>query len=220
MVKVGPPQPSPGLMDPIATLALPDTHGLAVIGLALFALVVLTRPSVPQESTSLMVLMLLVLGFEVFPYEGSTGVLDSGVFLSVFGNAALITIAALLVIGRALEVTGALQPLIRFMLKVWAGPRSLALIVTLLVCAFMSAFLSNTLVVLAGVAAFAGTGPGYHATVHLVFDFALDQYGDLVAIIVVWLWWAIVAVLLFLLSLMAIVLTFVTAAFAVGRWLQ
>jgi di/tricarboxylate transporter len=149
MVKVGPPQPSPGLMDTIATLALPDTHGLAVIGLALFALVVLTRPSVPQESTSLMVLMLLVLGFEVFPYEGSAGMVDSGVFLSVFGNAALITIAALLVIGRALEVTGALQPLIRLMLKVWAGPRSLALIVTLLVCAFVSAFLSNTLVVLA-----------------------------------------------------------------------
>ena len=74
--------------------------------------------------------------------------------------------------------------------------------------------------VLAGVAAFAGTGPGYHATVHLVFDFALDQYGDLVAFIVVWLWWAVVAVLLFLLSLMAIVLTFVTAAFAVGRWLH
>jgi hypothetical protein len=70
MVKVGPPPPSPGLMDTIATLALPDTHGLAVIGLALFALVALTRPSVPQESTSLMVLMLLVLGFEVFPYEG------------------------------------------------------------------------------------------------------------------------------------------------------
>jgi di/tricarboxylate transporter len=149
MVKVGPPPPSPGLMDTIATLALPDTHGLAVIGLALFALVALTRRSVPQESTCLMVLMLLVLGFEVFPYEGPAGELQAGVFLSVFGNAALITIAALLVMGRALEVTGALQPLIRLMLKVWAGPRSLALIVTLLVCALVSAFLSNTLVVLA-----------------------------------------------------------------------
>lgn len=149
MVKVGPPLPSPGPMDTIATLALPDTHGLAVIGLALFALVALTRPSVPQESTCLMVLMLLVLGFEVFPYEGPAGLVRTGVFLSTFGNAALITIAALLVIGRALEVTGALQPLIRLLLKVWTGPRSLALVVTLLVCAFVSAFLSNTLVVLA-----------------------------------------------------------------------
>lgn len=74
--------------------------------------------------------------------------------------------------------------------------------------------------VLAGVAAFAGTGPGYHATVDLVLDFALDQYGDLVATLVIWVWWAVVAVLLFLLSLMTIVLTFVTAVFAVGRWLQ
>ena len=136
-------------METIATLALPDTHGLAVIGLALFALVALTRPAVPQESTSLMVLMLLVLGFEMFPYEGPAGAVRSGAFLATFGNAALITIIALLVVGRALEVTGALQPLIRLMLKVWAGPRSLALIVTLLVCTFVSAFLSNTLVVLA-----------------------------------------------------------------------
>ncbi|HUG98784.1 MAG TPA: SLC13 family permease [Gammaproteobacteria bacterium] len=136
-------------MDTIATLALPDTHGLAVIGLALFALVALTRPSVPQESTCLMVLMLLILGFEVFPYEGEAGRVQADAFLSVFGNSALITIAALLVVGRALEVTGALQPLIRFLLKVWTGPKSLALIVTLLVCALVSAFLSNTLVVLA-----------------------------------------------------------------------
>lgn len=136
-------------MDTIATLALPDTHGLAVIGLALFALVALTRPSVPQESTSLMVLMLLVLGFELFPYQGTAGGMGSGAFLSMFGNSALITVIALLVVGRALEVTGALQPLIRLMLKVWTGPRSLALIVTLLAAAFASAFLSNTLVVLA-----------------------------------------------------------------------
>lgn len=136
-------------MDTIATLALPDTHGLAVIGLALFALVALTRPSVPQESTSLMVLMLLVLGFELFPYQGAAGRMGSGAFLSMFGNSALITVIALLVVGRALEVTGALQPLIRLMLKVWTGPRSLALIVTLLAAAFASAFLSNTLVVLA-----------------------------------------------------------------------
>lgn len=136
-------------METIATLALPDTHGLAVIGLALFALVALTRPSVPQESTSLMVLMLLVLGFELFPYEGPAGAMGSGAFLSMFGNSALITIIALLVVGRALEVTGALQPLIRLMLKVWTGPRSLALAVTLLAAALASAFLSNTLVVLA-----------------------------------------------------------------------
>lgn len=136
-------------MDTIATIALPGTHAFAVIGLALFALVVLTRPSVPQESTSLMVLMLLVLGFEIVPYQAPGGPVTSGMFLAMFGNTALITILALLVVGRALEVTGALQPLIRLMLKVWTGPRPLALVVTLVVCALTSAFLSNTLVVLA-----------------------------------------------------------------------
>jgi di/tricarboxylate transporter len=136
-------------MDTITTLALPDTHALAVVGLALFALVALTRPSVPQESTSLMVLLLLVLGFELFPYAGPAGTLNASTFLGVFGNTALITVLALLVVGRALEVTGALQPLIRLMIRVWSGPRSVALVVTLLICAGLSAFLSNTLIVLA-----------------------------------------------------------------------
>ena len=136
-------------METIATLALPDTHGLAVIGLALFALVALTRPGVPQESASLMVLMLLVLGFEIFPYEGPAGAVNAGNFLAVFGNPGLITILGLLVVGRALEVAGAIQPLIRLLLRVWSGPRSLALAVTLLVAMLLSAFLSNTLVVLA-----------------------------------------------------------------------
>jgi di/tricarboxylate transporter len=136
-------------MDTIATLALTDTHGLAVIGLAVFALVALTRPGVPQESTCLMVLMLLVLGFELFPFDGPAGLVRSDALLGVFGNAALITIIALLIIGRALEVTGGLQPLVRLMLKVWAGPRMFALFVTLVVCALVSAFLPNTIVVLA-----------------------------------------------------------------------
>ena len=136
-------------METLANLALPDNHGLAVIGLALFALVALTRPAVPQESASLMVLMLLVLGFEIFPYAGPAGVVDAGSFLAVFGNQGLITILALLVVARALEVTGAMQPLTRLLLRVWQGPRPLALFVTLLVAMLLSAFLSNTLVVLA-----------------------------------------------------------------------
>lgn len=136
-------------METLANLALPDNHGLAVIGLALFALVALTRPAVPQESASLMVLMLLVLGFEIFPYAGPAGTVDAGSFLAVFGHQGLITILALLVVARGLEVTGAMQPLIRLLLRVWQGPRSLALFVTLLVAMLLSAFLSNTLVVLA-----------------------------------------------------------------------
>ena len=136
-------------METLATLALPDTHGLAVIGLALFALVALTRPAVPQESTSLMVLMLLVLGFELFPYAGPAGAVDAGRFLAVFGNPGLLTVLALLVVGRTLEVTGAMQPMTRLLLRSWNGPRSLALAVTLLVAMLLSAFLSNTLVVLA-----------------------------------------------------------------------
>ena len=148
MVPIGAPQHDRDPMEPLATLALPDTHGLAVLGLALFALVLFTRPTVPQESASLLVLLLLVLGFQFFPYSTPDGgAVEPTMFLGGFGNEALITIAALLIIGRALEATGALQPLTTLLGRLWNGPWSLALLVTLLACVLMSAFLSNTLTV-------------------------------------------------------------------------
>ena len=136
-------------MEFTATLSLPDTHALAVLGLAFFGLFAFTRPNIPVESSSVLVVLLLLLGFHFFPYAGPDGVLEPTEFLSGFGNEALITIAALLVVGRALEATGALQPITGLVARAWRGPVSLALALTLLVCAVLSAFLSNTLTVLA-----------------------------------------------------------------------
>ena len=75
-------------------------------------------------------------------------------------------------------------------------------------------------VVLAGMTAFAGTGPTYHATIELVRGFATDQYGAVVASIGAILWWPLVAVLLFLLSLVFMVTLFKTTVFVVAKWLQ
>jgi di/tricarboxylate transporter len=136
-------------MELTATLSLPDTHALAILGLVLFGLFVFTRPNIPVESSSLLVLLLLLVGFHFFPYPDGEEAVDPVVFLTGFGNEALITVAALLVVGRALEVTGAVQPITSLVARAWRGPVSLALPITLLVCAVMSAFLSNTLTVLA-----------------------------------------------------------------------
>lgn len=73
--------------------------------------------------------------------------------------------------------------------------------------------------VLAGLVTFAGTGPGYHATIRWVFYFSQEQYGTFVAALVVWLWWGVVAVLLFLLSLLGIVIAFLLALFLIRTWL-
>lgn len=136
-------------MELTATLSLPDTHGLAVLGLVLFGLFAFTRPNIPVESSSLLVLLLLLVGFHFFPYTGAAGLVDPVDLLAGFGNEALITIVALLVVARALEATGALQPITSLVARAWRGPPRIGLLVTLLVCMALSAFVSNTLTMLA-----------------------------------------------------------------------
>ena len=48
--------------------ALPDPHGIAVLLLVVVALLLFTRDAIPLESSSLVVLVVLTAGFELFPY--------------------------------------------------------------------------------------------------------------------------------------------------------
>jgi NhaP-type Na+/H+ or K+/H+ antiporter len=47
----------------------PDAHGIAVIVLIIAALFLFTRDKLPLESTSLAVIVSLILGFHLFPYQ-------------------------------------------------------------------------------------------------------------------------------------------------------
>ena len=89
----------------------PDAHGAAVLLLTLVALFLFTRDRLPLETSSLTILILLVAGFQIFPYEKNGVTLGAIDFFAGFGNEALVAICALLMVGKALETTGALQPL-------------------------------------------------------------------------------------------------------------
>lgn len=123
--------------------SLPDPHGVAVILLTGLALFLFTKDRIPLETTGLGVLILLVVGFYFFPYDD----IQPADFFSNFGHEALVTICALLIVGRGLETTGALQPLASVMVRYWLDRPRLALIVTLSVGALASAFLNNTPIV-------------------------------------------------------------------------
>ncbi len=56
--------------------ALPNEHALAVLFMTALAQYLFTREKIPLESSSLFVLVALVLGFEVFPFTGTAGVVD------------------------------------------------------------------------------------------------------------------------------------------------
>jgi len=90
----------------------PDAHGMAVLILTVVALFLFTRDNIPLESSSLAILILLVAGFQLVPYtKGGEVVLGPIDFFAGFGNEALVAICVLMMVGKALETTGALQPL-------------------------------------------------------------------------------------------------------------
>ena len=86
----------------------PDVHGVAVLLLTAVALFLFTRDWLPLETSSLAILIVLVAGFQLFPYETGGDPLGPVQFFAGFGNEALITICALMIVGKALETTGAL----------------------------------------------------------------------------------------------------------------
>jgi len=124
-------------------MLLPEPHALAVILLTGMTLILFTRDRIPLETTGLAVVVLLVLGFYLFPY----GDIRPSDFFNSFGHEALITICALLIVSKGLETTGALQPLASIMSGSWQNKPAFALLVTLALAAIASAFLNNTPIV-------------------------------------------------------------------------
>jgi len=125
-----------------------DAHGVAVLALTIVALFLFTRDRIPLESSSLAILIILVAGFELFPYVHDGEVVVKPMdFFAGFGSEALVAISALMMVGKALETTGALQPLALFVGRAWSRSPVLALLATLVAGAILSAFMNNTPIV-------------------------------------------------------------------------
>ena len=127
--------------------SLPGAHGVFVLLLTVVALYLFTRDKLPLEASGLTILVILLVVFQIFPYEADGVRLAPTSFLSGFGHEALITICALMIIGTGLEVTGALQPLAAGLAKAWTAKPRLASLATLVISGVLSAFLNNTPIV-------------------------------------------------------------------------
>lgn len=129
--------------------APPSPHAVFAIVLALLAIFLYTREKLALESSSFLVLSIILVWFELYPIELEGVRIRAGDFFAGFGNEALIAVIALMILARSLEVTNALQPIGRVLAGLW-GPRpKLALLVTMLTAAGLSMFLNNTPVVAA-----------------------------------------------------------------------
>ncbi|MCW8800010.1 MAG: SLC13 family permease [Desulfobacter sp.] len=125
----------------------PNVHAVAVLILAVVALILFTREKIPLESSSFLVLIGLAVGFELFPFQVDGSVLHAVDFFQGFGHEALVAVCALMIAGQGIVRTGALEPVGRVMARLWKVSPSLSLLLTLVVGAFISAFINNVPVV-------------------------------------------------------------------------
>lgn len=145
---------------------LPDMHALLALALTAVALYLFRREDLQLETSCLAVLIILAALFEFFPYEGPLGKLDAVSVFQGFGNEALITICALIMAGEGLSRTGALEPVGRFLGRLWRFSPALAFLFTLVATTAISPFINNVplmivmMPVLIAVSLRAGTGPG------------------------------------------------------------
>jgi di/tricarboxylate transporter len=128
-------------------LALPNSHALAVMILIIVALVLFTRESIPLQTTSLLVLVALSVGFTLFPFVSDGQVLQASDFFLGFGHKALIAVCGLMIVGQGLIRTGALEPVGRMLARLWRKGPAISLLVTILITAVLSAFINNTPIV-------------------------------------------------------------------------
>jgi len=126
---------------------LPDTHALSVLALTVLALFLFTRERIPLETSSLLILVTLAVGFELFPYEGTGGTVHATNFFHGFGHEALVAVCALMIAGQGLVRTGALEPVGRLLARAWSVSPWFSLLATLIVGAVLSAFVNNTPIV-------------------------------------------------------------------------
>jgi len=126
---------------------IPDAHGVAVMALVVIALALFASSRIPLETSSLLVLGLLVAGFQLFPYTADGATLEPSEFFYGFGHEALVAVCALMILGRGLESTGALQPVATGLARLWSKSPSFSLLATLVCAAFFSAFVNNTPIV-------------------------------------------------------------------------
>ena len=124
--------------------AFPTFHAIASILLALAMFWGFASGRAKVEIISLLTIGVIALGLYFFPLAG-TGPSD-GLSLAFggFGHPALITICALMVLGRGLVVTGALDPAARALNLVWQVNAQLGLLVTLLIAFLASMIINDT----------------------------------------------------------------------------
>ena len=124
-----------------------DPHASAVLVITIITFWLFAKEQLPVQSTALLSLLALMLLFGLFPYDQGDRPLGPEQFLAGFGNPALVSICFLMMLGHGLVATGALEPFVRRLTRLWSFLPQLAFLLMLVFCLLVSSFINDTPVV-------------------------------------------------------------------------
>lgn len=125
-------------------LGVPSFHALAAMAVTVSMFIAFARGRVSTEIVSLLTIAVIAVGLYFFPLAGTEPTDGLALAFSGFGHYALITICALMIMGRGLVVTGALEPAARFLEGVFKINLQLGLLVSLLIAVVLSMAVNDT----------------------------------------------------------------------------
>lgn len=123
---------------------LPSVHAGAALVITVVVFFLFAQGRVRIELVCLGLIATLALGFYFFPFVGAERFSGMEVAFGGFGHEALVAISCLMILGRGLVVTGALDPAARIMAQLWRFNRMLGMLFTLLLTMLLSAFVNDT----------------------------------------------------------------------------
>nr|WP_082700905.1 SLC13 family permease [Erythrobacter sp. YT30] len=125
-------------------LDMPSYHAMAAMVVTIWMFVEFVRGRMSIEIISLLTIAVIAVGLYFFPLEGTKPTDGLALAFGGFGHYALITICALMIMGRGLVVTGALEPAARLLEQLFRFNLQLGLLFSLIITLVLSMFVNNT----------------------------------------------------------------------------
>lgn len=125
-------------------LEAPSYHAIAAMAVTVAMFIGFARGRYPEEIISLVTIAVIGVGLYFAPLEGTKPTDGLALAFGGFGHSALITICALMIMGRGLVVTGALEPFARLLESVFRWNAQIGLLAALVVAYLLSMFVNDT----------------------------------------------------------------------------
>lgn len=125
-------------------LTVPSPHAIAAMAVTIAMFIAFARGTYREEIISLVTIAVIGVGLYFAPLPGTRPTDGLTLAFAGFGHSALITICALMIMGRGLVVTGALEPFARGLESVFRINGRIGLATALLVAFFLSMFVNDT----------------------------------------------------------------------------